>query len=76
MPASIRLALTREALMNAYKSRPRYQQNDYIGWITHAKREETRVKRLKQMLDELKKGGRYMNMAYGGPKVGPRKRRK
>jgi hypothetical protein len=65
MPPLIRLALAREGLVNAYRSRPAYQQNDYIGWITRAVREETREKRLRQMLDELKEGGRYMGMAYG-----------
>jgi uncharacterized protein YdeI (YjbR/CyaY-like superfamily) len=41
-------------------TRPPYQQNDYIGWITLAKLESTKQKRLNQMLDELKKGGVYM----------------
>ena len=43
---------------------PPYQRNDYIGWIAGAKREETRRKRLSQMLDELRGGDRYMKMAY------------
>ncbi|MCK7537754.1 MAG: YdeI/OmpD-associated family protein [Marinilabiliales bacterium] len=42
--------------MDAYQSRPPYQQNDYIGWINRAKLESTKQKRLNQMLDELKKG--------------------
>ena len=42
----------------------RFQQNDYIGWITRAREDATRDKRLNQMLDELVKGGVYMNMAH------------
>ena len=64
MPAFIRKALLERGLMRAYHRRPPYQQNDYIGWITRAKRKETQEKRLAQMLDEVEGGKRYMNMAY------------
>jgi hypothetical protein len=64
MPASIKLALTRNRLMSAYRARPTYQQNDYIGWIVRANREQTAKRRLTQMLEELKQGGVYMNMTY------------
>lgn len=64
MPAFVKEALQRENLMEKYKERPPYQQNDYIGWINNAKREETKLKRLKVMLDELKRGGVYMNMKW------------
>ena len=50
----IKQAFDEAKLMEAYKARPAYQQNDYIGWITRAKRSETVVKRLNQMLDELR----------------------
>ena len=66
MPDFIDEALTSHNLHRKYEARPAYQQNDYIWWISSAKREETRQKRLKQMLDELKKGDKYMNMAYKG----------
>lgn len=64
MPDDIRSALVEQKLMEDYLRRPEYQQNDYIGWITRAKREETRAKRLNQMLDELKEGGVYMKMDH------------
>ncbi len=64
MPDTIRLALEARGLMDAYRNRPAYQQNDYIGWITRGKRQETFDKRLGQMLDELEGGDRYMAMAY------------
>lgn len=45
MPDYVKKALDREGLMEAYRGRPPYQRNDYIGWITRAKREETRQRR-------------------------------
>jgi uncharacterized protein YdeI (YjbR/CyaY-like superfamily) len=64
MPDYIREALTERKLLDAYHERPDYQQNDYIGWITRAKREETKQKRLSQMLEELRGGKLYMNMKW------------
>lgn len=64
MPDYVREALTERKLMDAYRERPDYQQNDYMGWITRAKREETKEQRLSQMLDELEGGKLYMNMLW------------
>ena len=64
MPDDVQAALESNGLMDAYRSRPAYQQNDYIGWITRAKRTSTREKRLAQMLDELRQGDIYMKMAW------------
>jgi uncharacterized protein YdeI (YjbR/CyaY-like superfamily) len=64
MPGYIHTALTERKLMNAYHERPEYQQNDYIGWITGAKRDATKQKRLNQMLEELEGGTLYMNMKW------------
>ncbi len=50
--------------MQAYEDRPPYQRNDYLAWIARAKREDTRRKRLNQMLDELEAGDRYMKMSW------------
>jgi uncharacterized protein YdeI (YjbR/CyaY-like superfamily) len=68
MPIFIREALEARGLMAAYLARPPYQRNDYIGWITRAKLEATRQKRLNQMLDELERGGVYMKMKYHAQK--------
>ncbi len=62
MPDSVRDALVKRKLVEAYHGRPPYQQNDYIGWITRAKRQETQEKRLARMLAELAAGEGYMNM--------------
>ncbi len=64
MPAFVRRALVERGLLQAYRKRPPYQRNDYIGWITRAKRPETRERRLAQMLDELERGDRYMKMIH------------
>jgi len=64
MPDYIKQALEQHGLMVDYKKRPPYQQNDYIGWINRAKQQETKEKRLAQMLDELEKGGVYMKMSH------------
>jgi len=64
MPQDVEQALNERGLIQAYNARPAYQQNDYVGWITRAKREETRLKRLNQMLDELEAGGVYMRMKW------------
>lgn len=68
IPEKIHDALVQNHVMEAYQSRPAYQQNDYIGWIMRAKREDTYQKRLNQMLEELKDGVLYMNMPYGPKK--------
>ena len=64
MPEFVLVALQQRSLMDAYHQRPAYQQNDYVGWINAAKRDATKQKRLSQMLDELERGGVYMNMDH------------
>lgn len=64
MPAFVHRALEEEGLMPAYQQRPPYQQNDYLGWINRAKRDDTKHKRLNQMLKELRQGNKYMNMDW------------
>ena len=64
MPAFVRRALEKRELTAAYNARPPYQRNDYLWWIGSAKREETRIRRLEQMLSELAQGDRYMKMAW------------
>lgn len=64
MPQFVAEALQARELMQAYQERPAYQQNDYLGWINQARRQATKEKRLAQMLDELERGGVYMNMKH------------
>jgi uncharacterized protein YdeI (YjbR/CyaY-like superfamily) len=42
IPDYIREALSARGLIDAYRARPPYQQNDYIGWIMRAKLEATK----------------------------------
>ena len=64
MPDYVKQALVEQGLLDLFFDRPPYQQNDYLGWIERAKRQETRKKRLSQMLSELEVGGIYMNMNH------------
>ena len=64
MPDYVREALETAGSMQAYHDRPPYQRNDYISWITRAKRDDTRQRRLQQMLDELEAGNVYMKMKW------------
>lgn len=68
MPDFVEAALEEHGLISAFNERPAYQQNDYLGWISRAKRQETQLKRLQQMLDELKQGGVYMKMKHPASK--------
>jgi len=63
-----RFSILRKTAGNAY------QQNDDLGWINRAKLDETKAKRLQQMLDELEGGDRYMKMLWRTPRgpVAPR----
>jgi uncharacterized protein YdeI (YjbR/CyaY-like superfamily) len=64
MPAAVRAALVKGRLMSAYRARPAYQRNDYLGWIAGAKLPATRQKRLEKMLRELKARSGYMGLPY------------
>jgi uncharacterized protein YdeI (YjbR/CyaY-like superfamily) len=66
MPDFVRTGLEESGLVSAYEARPPYQRNDYLLWINTAKRDDTKHKRLAQMLDELKRGDAYMRMPWSG----------
>lgn len=66
MPDFVREALEAQGLRERYDERPPYQRNDYLGWIHQAKKAETKLRRLDQMLDELRDGGLYMKMKWRG----------
>lgn len=67
VPEFVRNALLAQNLMAAYHGRPPYQQNDYIGWITRARLEQTQQKRLSIMLEELASGSGYMGLKWTPP---------
>ena len=65
LPDFIDEALKEDKVDHLYMERPAYQKNDYIGWIGRARTEKTLIKRLDQMLEELRGGDKYMKMRYG-----------
>ncbi len=64
MPDFVRQALEDRQLTERYKARPAYQRNDYLWWITSAKRAETKQRRLEKMIKELQAGSGYMGMDW------------
>lgn len=67
MPEQVLEGLLKRNLLSAFEARPPFQRNDYLGWIARARKEETRDKRLAQMLDELEDGDIYMKMRWKPP---------
>lgn len=68
MPDDVLHTLEQDDLMERYEARPPYQRNDYIGWITRAKQNDTRQRRLSQMVEELRGGDAYMGQPYAAKK--------
>jgi len=64
MPGDVLKALSEREALAAYESRPPYQRNDYLGWITRARRDATRRNRIDRMIDELVRGDVYMRMPW------------
>jgi uncharacterized protein YdeI (YjbR/CyaY-like superfamily) len=67
MPGFVRKALDKRKLLDAYRARPAYQQNAYLGWIADAKLQAAMDKRVDQMLDELDKGNLFKGEPYTPP---------
>lgn len=64
MPDDVEAALTKHGVKRDYAARPRYQRNDYIGWIGRARGDGTRRSRIDKMVAELRAGGVYMGMKH------------
>jgi len=69
-PDDVEAALRAGGVLDAYRERPAYQRNDYLGWIGQAQQDETRGKRVRQMVDELREGGVYMGMPHAPSRRG------
>jgi len=67
MPGNVRGALAKANLMDAFRARPDYQQNDYLKWITTAAGPTAKQQRLDQMLEELEKGGVFKGEPWTPP---------
>ena len=56
VPAPFEKLLKKEGLLPVFKELSYTHRKEYCRWITEAKKEETRVKRLKKAIEMLKKG--------------------
>ncbi|HUS26762.1 MAG TPA: DUF1801 domain-containing protein [Nevskiaceae bacterium] len=56
VPHEYEVFLKENGLLDAYNERPYYQQKGWVQWIEEAARDETRAKRRKTMLKELRDG--------------------
>lgn len=57
VPEDVRAALVESGVMPNFQKRPFQQRNDYLAWISRARRDETRRHRVTQMIEELRRGG-------------------
>ena len=67
MPGFVRSALSARSLTEAYRDRPKYQQDEYLNWINGAKLNDAKRVRMNQMLDELEKGGVFKGEPWTPP---------
>lgn len=56
IPDNVKQALDDGQLWERYAARRAYQCNDYISWVTRARRMQTRRERLARMLEGLRTG--------------------
>jgi uncharacterized protein YdeI (YjbR/CyaY-like superfamily) len=63
-PEFVHEALQQNGLYSRFTVRPVYQQINYLKWINSAQKSETKLKRLDQMLSELRSGDKYMSLPF------------
>jgi uncharacterized protein YdeI (YjbR/CyaY-like superfamily) len=56
VPAQFENMMKKEALFPVFKELSYTHRREYCRWITEAKKEETRLKRLEKAIEMLKKG--------------------
>ena len=62
LPQFVHEALQQHDLSSEFRIRPKHQQLNYLRWINSAQKSEVKIKRLNQMLSELKQGDTYLNL--------------
>ncbi|MBP6631940.1 MAG: YdeI/OmpD-associated family protein [Kofleriaceae bacterium] len=67
MPGHVRAALDKRDLLEAFRARPRYQQDDYLKWLALAVGEAAKKARLAQFLDELAAGDKFKGEPWSPP---------
>jgi uncharacterized protein YdeI (YjbR/CyaY-like superfamily) len=65
LPEDMRQALEAGELIDTFAARPTNHRVGYIAWITESRREVTRRKRIRQMLEELYAGDAYRGASWG-----------
>jgi bifunctional DNA-binding transcriptional regulator/antitoxin component of YhaV-PrlF toxin-antitoxin module len=56
VPAQLEDLMKKEGLLAVFKKLSYTHRKEYCGWISEAKKEETRLKRLEKAIEMLKKG--------------------
>lgn len=56
VPDYFRDVLTKHQLLDKYQALPFYQRKEWVQWVKHAKKPETREKRIEKALDSIAKG--------------------
>lgn len=64
MPADVRHAFVGHGVITAFKTRPAYQQADYLRWIERTRLARTRRERIAEVVDELQRGNRFMKAPW------------
>ncbi|MEZ4403352.1 MAG: YdeI/OmpD-associated family protein [Kofleriaceae bacterium] len=67
MPGFVRAALAAKKLTDAYRARPKYQQQDYLTWINSAPLADAKKARLAEMLVELEAGNVFRGTPWAPP---------
>ncbi|MGI9317008.1 MAG: YdeI/OmpD-associated family protein [bacterium] len=62
LPKFVQEALQQHDLCSQFRIRPKHQQINYLRWINSAQRSKVKIKRLNQMLQELKCGDKYLDL--------------
>jgi uncharacterized protein YdeI (YjbR/CyaY-like superfamily) len=73
MPEDVHQALEAGELLDVFAARPDKQRNGYIAWVAESRREVTRRKRIRQMLEELYAGDVYLGASWGQSSARPKK---
>lgn len=76
MPDDVRQALEAGGLTETFAARPDNHRNGYVAWIQESRRDITRRKRIRQMLEELYSGDTYRGAAWGSSCARPARKRR
>jgi hypothetical protein len=67
MPGNVRGALAKRKLLDAFRDRPQYQQDEYLKSIALAAGPAAKQKRLDEMLEDLAAGDKFRGEPWSPP---------